>query len=182
MSKLRVLTLISLLLFAVSAGCSSQGQVIRDSSSSGSSNSSPPDSLSRLSVTLLGEMVETGFEAVFVSMYDAKDRPAFFEGSMRIEFKDRLDDVLYSKLFTVRSEARWGPTLDGSEGAMLKIPISDFTPGFPGEMHVSVSFNGEKGRAETNHVEDCEYVELRWNEWRGFGFSAAATDTLIRNT
>jgi hypothetical protein len=41
---------------------------------------------------------------------------------------------------------------------MLKIPLSDFTPGFPGEMHVSVSFNGEygKGTAHANHVE--EYI------------------------
>ena len=104
-----------------------------------------------MSVTLLGETFESGFEAVFVSMYDAKDRPAFFEGSMHIEFKDRLDDVLYSKLFTVRTGARWGPTLDGSEGAMLKIPISDFAPGFPGEMRVSVSFNGENEASSTGN-------------------------------
>jgi hypothetical protein len=39
---------------------------------------------------------------------------------------------------------------------MLKIPISDFTPGFPGEMHVRVRFNSEKGRSEANHV--VEYI------------------------
>lgn len=126
---------------------------IRGSSSSGSSNSSSPNSLSRMSVTLLGETVESGFEAVFVSMYDGKDRPAFFEGSMHIEFKDRVDHVLYSKIFTVGLRARWGPTLGGSEGAMLKIPLSDFTPGAPGEMHVSVKFNSE---------EDCSIVFARF--------------------
>lgn len=144
--------------FALAIACTpeGQGQVVRDSSSSESSIRAtvPADALSRLSVTLLGELVESGFEAVFVEMYDARDRPMFDEGSMHLEFKDRLGNVLYSRLFTVGRDARWGPTLDGSQGALLKIPLDDFDPGFPGPLYVAVSFNGEKGSAQTTHIED----------------------------
>jgi hypothetical protein len=153
---------VALLVIVLIGACEStgQGQVIRDNSSASNSGSgatatsAPPNSLSRISITLLGEIVETGFEAVFVEMYDARDRPAFYEGTMKIEFKDKLDDVLYSKLLTVTQSAKWGPTLDGSEGALLKIPVADFTPGFPGEIFVNVTFNGENGNARAEHTED----------------------------
>lgn len=107
-------------------------------------------------MTLLGELVEPGFEAVFVSMYDHRDRPTFETGTVQLEFRDSLDRVLYSSLATITSSAKWGPTLDGSEGAMLKIPILDIEPGFPGELFVDVSFRGSTGSAQTNHVE--EYI------------------------
>ena len=134
----RIVMSVALFIVFLIGACEStgQGQVIRDNSSASNSGSdatatsAPPNSISRISITLLGEIVETGFEAVFVEMYDARDRPAFYEGSMNIEFRDKLDDVLYSKLLTVTSSAKWGPTLDGSEGALLKIPVADFTPGF----------------------------------------------------
>ena len=140
-----------------------QGQVLRSTSqssnSSGQSSSVStvaPDSISRLAVTLLGELVEPGFEAVFVSMYDHQDRPTFEYGTMQLEFRDSLDRILYSRTVTITSAAQWGPTLDGSEGAMLKAPISDFESGFPGNLFVDVSYKGSSGSAQAKHVE--EYI------------------------
>ena len=104
------------------------------------------NTLSRITISPLGEFIEAGFESVFLMMYDGDDKPTFVNANVTIAYTDLLGKVMYaSDLVNLTDDSRWGPTLDGSDGAMLKIPLADFSAGFPGPITIVVTAETDDG-------------------------------------